>query len=105
MPSLGCTRESKRQLLLLSLARAFPRGEGRPSGEWRITMMEVKIQALPLKMNGEGLFDALLGGKDCGVLLLGNPEEEVGVITAATGFKENAVTSVVIERRGARENP
>lgn len=56
-------------------------------------------------MNGEGLFDALLGGEDGGVLLLGNPEEEVGVIASATGFKENAVAGVVIERWGAREDP
>lgn len=38
-------------------------------------------------------------------MLLWYPEEEVGVITAATGFKENAVAGVVVERWSAREDP
>lgn len=66
-----------------------------PLGEFEM------VTYFPLKERAE----PLLGGEEGGVLLLGYPEEEVGVVAAATGFKENAVAGVVVECRSAREDP
>lgn len=66
-----------------------------PLGEFEM------VTYFPLKERAE----PLLGGEEGGVLLLGYPKEEVGVVASATGFKEDTVAGVVIERRGAREDP